>query len=268
MAAQKKDKTEKVRAHNYQARQRAHRERLLTIQRDNIFSVVLIAVVIIVLVIVQVIISAESDSSGQIANDETSDSSSDDASVSDTDTDAETPSGDVPPSPDLAEGRHWTGDMSIGDVELGFTLYGDKAPQAVSSFVHLVKEGFFEGVSCHRLVPDGGMQILQCGDPAGNGTGGPGYSFGPIENAPSDDIYPTGKIAMARVGNQADSNGSQFFILFNDAKIGSDSAGGYTVFGEVTSGLIDLEREIKDLGVKPGTNTPVANATMTNISVK
>ena len=84
------------------------------------------------------------------------------------------------------------------------------------------------------------FKVLQCGDPKGNGTGGPGYFFGPIENAPKDGLYKKGWIAMARQGDNATSMGSQFFIMYGDSKIPNDKVGGYTVFGEVSLGLSGL----------------------------
>ena len=90
--------------------------------------------------------------------------------------------------------------------------------------------------------------MLQCGDPNGDGTGGPGYSYGPIENAPADDVYPAGTIAMARQPGDAESQGSQFFIVYEDSTIPSDDAGGYTVIGRITEGLDALKTEMLDFG--------------------
>jgi peptidyl-prolyl cis-trans isomerase B (cyclophilin B) len=108
---------------------------------------------------------------------------------------------EVVPSPALAESRIWTGSMLVGDANLELELDGVNAPQAVANFIDLSRKGFFEGVSCHRLVTDG-IFVLQCGDPDGTGRGGPGYNFGPIENAPADDTYTTGVLAMARAENK------------------------------------------------------------------
>src|SRR5699024_12416656 len=112
----------------------------------------------------------------------------------------------------------------------------------------LAGDGFFQGTACHRLLPD---SLLQCGDPTATGTGGPGYTFGPIENAPPDDKYPAGTIAMARQANDAESMGSQFFLVFFDTTLPSDSAGGYTVFGHITFGLLFL-KEIGNTGTATG----------------
>lgn len=154
------------------------------------------------------------------------------------------------PSPELAEARVWSGTMQVGDATLELELDGVNAPQAVANFLSLSNNGFYQGVSCHRLVTDG-IYVLQCGDPSGNGSGGPGYNFGPIENAPSDDSYPTGTLAMARVGGDGSSMGSQFFIVYQDSRIPSDAAGGYTVFGKITAGLDDLA-PIISAGVEGG----------------
>jgi peptidyl-prolyl cis-trans isomerase B (cyclophilin B) len=154
------------------------------------------------------------------------------------------------PSPALAEARTWTGSMNVAGTDLGIVVDGKVAPQAVANFVALSKQGFFNGLKCHRLTT-AGIFVLQCGDPNGDGTGGPGYNWGPIENAPTDNVYKTGVLAMARVGNNASSMGSQFFIVYQDSPIPADSVGGYTVFGKVTSGL-DAIAKIAKAGVAGG----------------
>lgn len=138
------------------------------------------------------------------------------------------------PDPSIAQGREWDAVLrtSIGNITM--VLDGAAAPQAVANFVSLAEAGFFDGTECHRLLP---QSLLQCGDPTATGTGGPGYSFGPIENAPVSEVYPAGSVAMARVGGDAHSMGSQFFLVFNDVLLPSDRAGGYSVMGTVDSGL-------------------------------
>lgn len=154
------------------------------------------------------------------------------------------------PDPAVAENRTWntTIQTSMGDIEL--ELFGDLAPQAVANFVTLAQVGFFDNTFCHRLTTFG-IYVLQCGDPEGTGMGGPGYNFGPIENAPADDMYPAGTLAMARRGGDGESMGSQFFLVYEDSRIPSDAAGGYTVFGRITSGL-DVLRAVADAGVEGG----------------
>lgn len=157
---------------------------------------------------------------------------------------------DLVPNPSLAEGREWTGTLIVNGKPLEITLDGAAAPQAVANFISLSQSGFYDGLSCHRLVT-AGIFVLQCGDPNGDGTGGPGYSWGPIENAPADDVYAEGVLAMARRGGDGSSMGSQFFIVYKDSPIPSDGAGGYTVFGKVTQGLANLD-DIVSGGVAGG----------------
>ena len=150
------------------------------------------------------------------------------------------------PDAALAEGRTWSGVLTTNRGEIGVELDGANAPLAVANFVSLAQDGFFDDTKCHRLVTSG-IHILQCGDPEASGRGGPGYDWGPVENAPVDDVYPAGTIAMARVGHDAYSMGSQFFLVYEDSPISSDSAGGYTVFGRITSGF-DVVTTIADEG--------------------
>ena len=106
-------------------------------------------------------------------------------------------------------------------------LYPDKAPITVNSFVFLAREGFFNGVTFHRVL-EGFM--AQGGDPTGTGTGGPGYEFA---NEDSDLKFDkAGVVAMANAGR--DTNGSQFFITFGPQP---QLDGGYTIFGQVISGM-------------------------------
>ncbi|GAA4366664.1 peptidylprolyl isomerase [Agromyces bauzanensis] len=158
--------------------------------------------------------------------------------------------GDVP-SADIAEGRTWTGTLTLNDIPLGVELDGAAAPQAVSSEISLIQSGFYDGTTCHRLTKDN-IWVLQCGDPVGDGTGGPGYSYGPVENAPADNLYPAGTIAMARQPLDGYSHGSQFFIVYEDTTLTPDEAGGYTVVGRVTNGLDELRAGITDAGTADG----------------
>lgn len=172
------------------------------------------------------------------------------------------------PDASIAENRVWTGEMNVAGKPINFELYGDKAPQAVANFVDLTNKGYFEDISCHRLVT-AGIYVLQCGDPSGTGTGGPGYTFGPVENAPTDNVYGTGYLAMARQGDNSSSMGSQFFIVYKESMIPSDTAGGYTVFGKVTSNLSSI-KDIAALGTADGKSdgAPKDKVLLTAISVK
>lgn len=154
---------------------------------------------------------------------------------------------DKAPDPAEAEGKTYdvTVTTNCGDIKL--ELDGTKAPQTVASFVHLAEAGYFDDSPCHRLVVSG-IYVLQCGDPTGQGSGGPGYSFG-IENAPADGQYPRGTLAMART-QDPNSNGSQFFMVYADSTLPTDG-GGYSVFGTVTEGMPILE-SLADNGVDGG----------------
>lgn len=111
--------------------------------------------------------------------------------------------------------------------EFVIDLFPDKAPITVNSFVFLAREGFFDGVTFHRVL-DGFM--AQGGDPTGTGGGGPGYEF---VNENSDLTFDkAGVVAMANAG--PDTNGSQFFITFGPTP---QLNGGYTIFGQVVSGM-------------------------------
>lgn len=110
-----------------------------------------------------------------------------------------------------------------GDIEL--ELFGDEAPKAVSNFIFLAKDKFFDGLTFHRVIQG---FVAQGGDPAGNGTGGPGYSF---QDEPVKRPYTKGIVAMANSG--PNTNGSQFFIMLAD---NSSLAPIYTIFGQVVKG--------------------------------
>ncbi|MEV0087903.1 peptidylprolyl isomerase [Saccharopolyspora sp. NPDC050642] len=105
------------------------------------------------------------------------------------------------------------------------TLDRALAPCTVNSFVSLSKQGYYNGTACHRIGTEG-LQMLQCGDPTGKGSGGPGYSF-------DDETFPElqygrGYLAMANAG--PNTNGSQFFMVFGEAPLSPD----YTVFGTIS----------------------------------
>ncbi len=119
-------------------------------------------------------------------------------------------------------------------------LYPDKAPNTVNNFISLVKSGFYDGLGFHRII-EGFM--IQGGDPAGNGTGGPGYSIkGEFRSngfAANDVKHLRGVLSMAR-SMMPDSAGSQFFIMHENA---AHLDGQYAAFGKVTEGM-DVVDEI------------------------
>ena len=129
--------------------------------------------------------------------------------------------------------------------EITVELTAADAPCAVNSFRHLAQAGFYDRTPCHRLTTQN-IFVLQCGDPTGTGTGGPGYRF-PDENLPRDaeNNYPAGTLAMANSG--ANTNGSQFFLVYKDTTLPPN----FTIFGRITKGL-DVVRKVADAGVTGG----------------
>ncbi len=111
--------------------------------------------------------------------------------------------------------------------DLTIELLPDIAPETVNSFVFLARDGYYDGVTFHRVIPG---FVAQGGDPTGTGSGGPGYTL-PAEF--SDVPFERGTVAMART-NDPDSAGSQFFIAYDDQP---DLDGQFTVFGQVVEGM-------------------------------
>jgi peptidyl-prolyl cis-trans isomerase B (cyclophilin B) len=120
-------------------------------------------------------------------------------------------------------------------------MNGKAAPHTVNSFVFLASKHYFDNTKCHRLTTSG-IYVLQCGDPTGTGTGGPGYQFRD-ENL-SGATYPAGTVAMANAG--PGTNGSQFFFVYADTSLPPN----YTPFGKVTAGL-DVLKAIAAKGSNP-----------------
>jgi len=106
-------------------------------------------------------------------------------------------------------------------------LFDEDAPKTVENFAKLARDGFYDGVTFHRVIPD---FMIQGGDPTGTGTGGPGYTF---EDEINEHKVVRGALAMANAG--PNTNGSQFFVVTTEAAPWLD--GKHTVFGRVTSGL-------------------------------
>ena len=132
---------------------------------------------------------------------------------------------------------------------LPITLNRASAPCTVESFVHLATAGFYNNTPCHRLVTEDGLKVLQCGDPTGTGTGGPGYSIpdepptGLKPGANGASVYPRGTLAMAKA-SAPNSGGSQFFLVYADSQLPPD----YTIFGTVAEPGIQVLEKIAAAG--------------------
>jgi peptidyl-prolyl cis-trans isomerase B (cyclophilin B) len=151
---------------------------------------------------------------------------------------------------------------------IGLTLDNSKTPCTVNNFASLARQGFFDNTACHRLTTSAALGVLQCGDPTGSGTGGPGYRFpneyptnqyrlaDPALKVPL--LYPRGTLAMANSG--PGTNGSQFFLVYKDSQLPPT----YTVFGTIdNAGLATLEK-VAAAGVADGSQDgkPVADVTI------
>jgi peptidyl-prolyl cis-trans isomerase B (cyclophilin B) len=159
-------------------------------------------------------------------------------------------SGKVPTDP-----AQVSASMTTSEGNLGLQLDNGKAPCTVNSFASLAQQDYFNDTPCHRLTT-GGLAVLQCGDPTGKGTGGPGYEFAneyPTNQFQPDDpalqqpvTYPRGTLAMANAG--PGTNGSQFFLVYQDSQLPPN----YTVFGTIDeTGLATLDK-IAAAGVQGG----------------
>ena len=129
---------------------------------------------------------------------------------------------------------------NCGDIVIALN---PKAPKTVASEAFLAQQGFYSNTSCHRLTTNI-IYVLQCGDPKGDGSGGPGYTV-PDENLPGsgDANYPAGKVAMANAG--PGPAGSQFFLVYKDSTLPPD----YTIWGTITKGL-DIVQGVAAIGTK------------------
>jgi peptidyl-prolyl cis-trans isomerase B (cyclophilin B) len=153
-------------------------------------------------------------------------------------------------------------DTNVGTLRA--TLDADAAPCTVSSFVSLAHQGYFDGTPCHRLTTQG-IYVLQCGDPTGTGTGGPGYTI--PDELHGSEAYSPGTLAMANTG-QPDSGGSQFFIVYKDSTAGLQKS--YTVFGHLDRlGLAAVRRVAakgSDNSNGPGDGAPRTPVTITGVT--
>lgn len=122
-------------------------------------------------------------------------------------------------------------DTDKGQITL--ELDAKLAPKTVNNFVSLAQDGYYDGLTFHRVVPE---FVIQGGDPTGNGTGGPGYKF---EDEPVKAEYLDGAVAMANAG--PNTNGSQFFICIDDCR--QKLTPNYNLFGYVKDGL-DVAKSI------------------------
>jgi cyclophilin family peptidyl-prolyl cis-trans isomerase len=142
--------------------------------------------------------------------------------------------------------KKYTADVETNHGSFTIELDPKAAPNTVNNFVVLSLYHYYDGITCHRVVAD---FVIQCGDPKGDGTGGPGYEF--ADELPAEGAYQLGSLAMANSG--PDTNGSQFFIISGDQ--GTQLPAQYSLFGQVTDGLDTTIKTIAGLAV-PGADGP------------
>jgi peptidyl-prolyl cis-trans isomerase B (cyclophilin B) len=149
--------------------------------------------------------------------------------------------------PALDPSKSYTVTLKTNEGSFSFSLDVKGSPNTTASFAALVKKGFFDELTFHRIVPG---FVIQGGDPKGDGTGGPGYST--VDVPPSDAKYTKGVVAMAKGGAEPPgTSGSQFFVVTaDDAQLPPD----YALLGNVTGGLAVVEK-IGTLG-DPQTQQP------------
>ncbi|GAA4692536.1 peptidylprolyl isomerase [Nocardioides nanhaiensis] len=176
--------------------------------------------------------------------------------------DGQEPAREVDPPPSTAQ---FSGEVpgvvvtNRGDLRL--TLDADNAPCTVSSFTSLADQGYFDDTPCHRLTGGGSLSVLQCGDPLGEGFGGPGYQFD--DELTGSETYPAGTLAMANAG--PGTNGSQFFMVYADSQLPP----AYTVFGTLDDDAVATLEEIADAGSTPeGDGAPNTDVEILGVSTE
>ncbi|GAA2979344.1 peptidylprolyl isomerase [Streptomyces fulvorobeus] len=174
--------------------------------------------------------------------------------------------GSAAPEPAMKIDKTASYSMSLKTSQGGiaFTMDAAKTPHTTNSFKALADKGYFDGTKCHRLTTEG-IFVLQCGDPKGDGTGGPGYTI-PDENltalgkAGKDGTvtFPAGTVAMANTG-QPSTGGSQFFLVYKDTKLPPT----YTPFGTLDEAGLKTVKKVAAAGVTGGTGDGAPKKTVT-----
>ncbi len=148
---------------------------------------------------------------------------------------------------DLPTASEFNIETNCGEIKFAAD---ENAPKTVGTIAWLANQGFYNNTSCHRLTTQG-IFVLQCGDPAGDGTGGPGFDFDdenlPAAGADGTYVYPRGTVAMANSG--PNTNGSQFFLVYQDSPLPPN----YSVWGQITEGL-DVLDNVASAGVLDGSS--------------
>jgi peptidyl-prolyl cis-trans isomerase B (cyclophilin B) len=165
-----------------------------------------------------------------------------------------------PASPDYKASYRATITTNRGSIVID--LLNSKATCTVNSFISLAAQHFFNKTPCHRITTAGTLFVLQCGDPTGTGTGGPGYQFNDENLAGA--TYKTGTVAMAN--SRPNTNGSQFFLVYRNSSLPP----GYTPFGTIISGLNIIQNVAKvggDNSNGPGDGHPKQKVDIESVTI-
>jgi peptidyl-prolyl cis-trans isomerase B (cyclophilin B) len=165
------------------------------------------------------------------------------------------------PNGDLDPSKTYTAVVKTSCGEFSITLDVKRAPQTTASFAGLAEQHFYDGTTFHRIVPG---FVIQGGDPAGDGSGGPGYS---VEEAPPKNLqYRVGVVAMAKTGDEAPgTSGSQFFIVTGDG--GVSLPPDYALVGELASGT-DTVQQIATAPTDPSTEQPIDPIVIESVTIE
>ena len=161
-----------------------------------------------------------------------------------------------PPAMVIDPSKRYTAQMSTSMGDLVIALDAVQAPNTVNNFVFLAREGYYDGVIFHRIIPG---FMCQGGDPTGTGRGGPGYKF--ADELPKPRQYEIGSVAMANAG--PNTNGSQFFIISGPSGVGLPPQ--YSLFGKVVKGL-EIVAEMEKVKTGPG-DKPVQDLTINSVEI-
>lgn len=171
---------------------------------------------------------------------------------------------DVKPPTNISPEKTGTVDVTItmNGQPVAATLDRASAPCSVNAFLSLASQNFYSDTSCHRLTAAPTLNVLQCGDPTGTGTGTPGYSFQPTPPSGTAVKYPVGTLAMANGGGM---EGSQFFVVYGPAELPAQ----YSIIGKVSDAGMKVIDAIAAKGVQNNAQDgkPVAEAKINSVSV-
>jgi cyclophilin family peptidyl-prolyl cis-trans isomerase len=167
------------------------------------------------------------------------------------------PTFEGPPKMEIDAGKRYAATLETSHGTIEADLFAAEAPRTVNNFVFLARQGFYDGLTFHRVIPG---FVIQGGDPKGTGEGDPGYEF--ADELANDLTYQPGTFAMANAG--PDTNGSQFFIVVGPQ--GERLPKNYSIFGRVRQGL-DIAQAIASVPTGAG-DRPKEPVTMEKVSVQ